>query len=57
MMLDELFSAAYQTFPKAHASEDLDGGNHYPHWIDVGSTFRVSGVRTSEHTRQGDATR
>ena len=25
MMLDELFSAAYQTFPKAHVSEDLDG--------------------------------
>ena len=25
MMLDELFSAAYQTFPKAHISEDMDG--------------------------------
>jgi|TARA_B100001971_G_C18043130_1_gene458732 hypothetical protein len=25
MMLDELFSVAYQTFPKAHISEDMDG--------------------------------
>ena len=25
MTLDELFSVAYQTFPKAHVSEDLDG--------------------------------
>ena len=25
MMLSELFSVAYQTFPKAHISEDMDG--------------------------------